>query len=144
MVLFHLFFLQCTTIRPKIMVHIDFVFICTRSLYQKLGSSLIQLFSLSTTIRPKIRIFINLFFLSVHDHSTKNQGPHSLFFFICTQPFDQSQGSLLLFNLFFFLIVAIFRLVYLSQYFPYISFAYFVLYSWRCCSYISHAKFMAI
>ena len=36
----------------------------------------------------------------VHDHSTrKNQGAHLYVYFICTRPFDQNQGSFLLFNL---------------------------------------------
>ena len=53
------------------------------------------------TIRPKIRDLINLIFLFVHDHSTKNWGPHWFIFFICTRPFDLKLGSSLIF--FFYL-----------------------------------------
>ena len=47
-------------------------------------------------------------------------------YFICTRPFDQRQGLFLLFNLFFFLIVPIFCLLYSWQYCPYISYALFL------------------
>ena len=92
MVLFHLIFLLCMTIQPKIRVLIDLFLLfahdhstklygplsfilslfCARPFDQKLGSSLIYFFYLYTTIRPKIRVLINLIFLFVHDHSTKN------------------------------------------------------------------------
>ena len=53
MVLFHLFFLLCRTILPKV------------------GSLLIY-FYLYMTIRPKIRVLINfLLLLFIHNHSTK-------------------------------------------------------------------------
>ena len=84
-VLFHLFFLQCTTIRPTIKVHIDlffylhttirpnyrvlfhlfYSFFSARSFDQKLGSSLIYLFHLHTTIRQKYMIFFLSFILSL-------------------------------------------------------------------------------
>ena len=52
MALFHLYFLLCTTIPPKIRVFID-IFL-----------------SLHTTIRPKSRVLINLLLLFIHNHST--------------------------------------------------------------------------
>ena len=55
MVLFHLFFLQCTTI------------------YGYFGIEFIN-FTFKGKLRPKIRVLINLFFLFVHDHSTKVRG----------------------------------------------------------------------
>ena len=84
-VLFHWFFLQCTTIPPKIRVHIDlffhlhttirpnyrvlfhlfYSFFSARSFDQKLGSSLIYLFHLHTTIRQKYMIFFLSFILSL-------------------------------------------------------------------------------
>ena len=93
MVLFHLIFLLCTIIRPKIGVHTDLFFFCTRPFEKSIWSSFIQSFFcvgpfdqklrsiliyifMYTTIRPKVRVLINLFILFVHDHSTKNQGPH--------------------------------------------------------------------
>ena len=97
--------LLCMTIRPKIKVHTDFFFICTRPFDQKLGSSLINLFYLYTTIRPKISVLIDLFFLFAHDHSTFIYSFFSarpfdqklestlIYFFICTRPFDQIIGS---------------------------------------------------
>ena len=51
MVFFHLIFLFCTTIRPKIRVLIDLFFMCTRPFDQKIGFSLIYCFYLCTTIR---------------------------------------------------------------------------------------------
>ena len=91
MVLFHLYFLLCTTIRPKSRVAIDLFlsfahehstkiydlhlfFLCARPFEQKLGSSLIYFFYLHTTIQQKYMIVFLLFFL-------------------CAQPFDQKLGS---------------------------------------------------
>ena len=100
MVLFHLFFLLCRTILPKLGSSLIY-FICTRPFDQKLGSSLIYficirrlfdqklvsslIFFLSTTIWPKSRVLVNLF-LFVHDHSTKKLGSSLIFFYyyLCT------------------------------------------------------------
>ena len=110
---FHIFFLLCMTIQPRLRVLTDFFFfshdhskemyrplsyhsflclqpfsrnqgphlfiyfICTQPFDQIIWSSFIySFFILCMTIRPKIRVLINLFILFVHDHSTKNQGPH--------------------------------------------------------------------
>ena len=80
MVLIHLIFLLCTTIRPnnnssliyffyphttirsKNMVLFHSLF-CTRPFDQDLGSSLIYLFYARTTIRPKFMVLFHLFFL---------------------------------------------------------------------------------
>ena len=71
MVLFNLFFIYCTTIRPKLKILINSISYFTRPFDQKLV--LINLFIyLYRTIWQKIRDLINLIFLSVHDHSTKN------------------------------------------------------------------------
>ena len=76
MVLFHLIFLLCMTIQPKIRVLIDLFLLfahdhstklygplsfilslfCARPFDQKLGSSLIYFFYLYTTIRPKLGV----------------------------------------------------------------------------------------
>ena len=117
MALFHLIFLLCTTIRPRLSQlgsSLAYFFICTRpfdkkcivlfhlffllftTIRPKLGSSLIYFFYLYTTIQPNYMVLFHLFFLYfVHDHSTKNQGPH----FICTRPFDRNLGPSLI-NLF--------------------------------------------
>ena len=92
MILFHLIFLLCTTIRPKIrstliyfsylhttiqqkymvLFHLFFLLCSTIRLKIKVHTDLF----LYTTIQPKVRVLINLFILFVHDHSTENQGPH--------------------------------------------------------------------
>ena len=100
MVFYHLFFLQWTTIPPKIRVLIDLFLLSTHdhstkymflfhlfflwhmTTWPKHMVLFYLSFLLQTTIRPKIKVLINLFHL-------------------CTRPFDQNQGSLLLFNLFF-------------------------------------------
>ena len=73
MILFHLFFLLCTTIRPKIRVFIDIFLLFAhdttiRQIYMIFFVSFI--FSLCTTIRSKIWVLINLLLLFVHNHST--------------------------------------------------------------------------
>ena len=75
MVLFHLFFLLCTIIQPKIWVFI-----------------INSIFYLCTTIRLKIRVLNDLFLLFALDHSTKL---HVIFHysFFSAQPFDQKLGS---------------------------------------------------
>ena len=70
MVLFHLLFLLCTTIRPKISVLIDLFVLFAHDHSTKIYSPLSFILSFCTTIRPRIRALINLFFLFVHDHST--------------------------------------------------------------------------
>ena len=88
MVLFHLFFLLCRTILPKLgssliyficirrlfdqkLVSSLIFFVCPRLFDQKVGSLLIY-FYLYMTIRPKIRVLINfLLLLFIHNHSTK-------------------------------------------------------------------------
>ena len=95
MVLFHLFFLLCTTIRPKIKVHTDLFFMCT-TFDQKLGCSLIYLFYLHTTIRPIIRVHIDLF---AYLHTTIRPNCRALFhfYFFSARPFDQKLGSSLIY-----------------------------------------------
>ena len=65
MILFHLFFLLCATIRPKIRVFIDIFLLFAhdttiRQIYMIFFVSFI--FSLCTTIRSKIWVLINLLF----------------------------------------------------------------------------------
>ena len=90
MVFFHLIFLFCTTIRPKIRVLIGLFFYVDATIRPKYMVLFHLFFLLNTTIRPKIkihtdfflymytsirpkvRVFINLFILFVYDHSTKN------------------------------------------------------------------------
>ena len=72
MVLFHLIFLLCTTIRPKIRVHTDlFLFFLYTTIRQKYIVLFHLVFLLCTTIRPKIKVHTDLY-LYVHDHSTKS------------------------------------------------------------------------
>ena len=99
MVLFHLIFLLCSTIRPKIRSLIDLFllitirrkhtilfhlfFFCAKLFDQKLGSTLIYFFYLYTTIRPKIRVLIDFFYYMHTDHLTKLYGPFSFILSQC-------------------------------------------------------------
>ena len=80
MVLFHLFFLLCTTSRPKIKVHTDLFLV------------------MYTTIRPKIRVHIDLFF---YLHATIRPNYRVLFHlfysYFSARPFDQKLGSSLIY-----------------------------------------------
>ena len=74
-VLFHLFFLHCPTIRPKIRVFVDIFLYLHTTIWQKyMIFFFLFILPLCTTIRPKIRVLINLIFLFVHDHSAKVRG----------------------------------------------------------------------
>ena len=70
MVFFHLIFLFCTTIRPKIRVLIDLFFYVHATIRPKYTVLFYLFFLLNTTIQPKIRVHTDLFLLFVHDHST--------------------------------------------------------------------------
>ena len=107
MVLFHLFFLLCTIIRPRLRILTDlfllfaddhskkyivlfhlfsfiYYFFSARLFDQKLGSSLVYLFYLYTTTWSKIRVLIDLFLLFAHNHSTKIYYYLSFIFSLCT------------------------------------------------------------
>ena len=134
MVLFHLFLLECTTIRPKIRVCIDlffylhtavrpnyrvlfhlfYSFFTARPFDQKLESSLIYFFHLHTTIREKYMIFFSSFVLSL---CTTIQPKHSvltnLFLFVHDHSIKLGVNLTILFIL--FLDVPIFPLLYSWQ-----------------------------
>ena len=74
MVFFHLIFLFCTTIRPKIRVVIDLFFYVHATIRPKYMFLFHLFFLLSTTVRPKITVHIDLFLLFVHDYSAKIYG----------------------------------------------------------------------
>ena len=74
MVFFHLIFLFCTTIRPKIRVVIDLLFYVHATIRPKYMFLFHLFFLLSTTVRPKITVHTDLFLLFVHDYSTKIYG----------------------------------------------------------------------
>ena len=76
MVLFHLFFLLCRTILPKLGSSLIY-FICTRPFDQKLGSSLIYFICIRRLFDQKL--------------------VSSLIFFVCPRLFDQKVGSLLIY-----------------------------------------------
>ena len=83
MVLFHLIFLLCTTIQPKIRILIHlFLFSFAQDHPTKLYYPLSFILSLCTTFRPKIRVLINLLFLFVHNHLTKLEVTLNLYFFL--------------------------------------------------------------
>ena len=71
MVLFHLIFLLCMTIQPKIRAHTDLFLFFVIDHSTKVYGPLSFILSFGTTIRPKIKIHTDLF-LYVHDHSTKS------------------------------------------------------------------------
>ena len=83
MVFFHLVFLQCTTIRPKIRVLNDLFLLFAHDHSTKIYGLLLVILSF------------------VHDHSTKNQIPHSFISFMCTRPFDQKYGPLFIYSFFY-------------------------------------------
>ena len=72
MVLFHLFFLLCMTIRPKVRSLIDLFLLLAHDHSTKIYYPLSFILSLCTTIQLKIRVHIDFFFLFVHNHWTKN------------------------------------------------------------------------
>ena len=76
MVLFHLFYLLCRTILPKLGSSLIY-FICTRPFDQKLGSSLIYFICIRRLFDQKL--------------------VSSLIFFVCPRLFDQKVGSSLIF-----------------------------------------------
>ena len=107
MVLFHLFFLLCSIIRPRLRILTDlfllfaddhskkyivlfhlfsfiYYFFSARLFDQKLGSSLVYLFYLYTTTWSKIRVLIDLFLLFAHNLSTKIYYCLSFIFSLCT------------------------------------------------------------
>ena len=92
MILFHLFFLLCTTIRPKIRVFIDLFILFAHDYSIKIYGPLSFLF-FCTIIRPKTSAFINLFLLFGYDHSTKIHGLFFSYSFFCARSFDQKLGS---------------------------------------------------
>ena len=75
MVLFHLFFLLCTTIWAKIRVIIDLFRLFANDSLTKIFGALSFIFSFA------------------HDDSTKNQGHHWFIYFPCKRPFDQNIWS---------------------------------------------------
>ena len=138
MVLLHLVFLQCTTIRPKIRVHIDlflylhttirpnyrvpfhlfYSFFSARPFDQKLESSLIYFFRLHTTIRQKYMIFFLSF---IHSLCTtirpKNRVLINLLF-LFVHDHSTKLGVTLTLLFILFLDVPIFRLLYSWQILP--------------------------
>ena len=108
MVLFHLFFLLCTTIRPKIRVFID-IFL-----------------SLHTTIRQKYMIFFLSCVLSLCTTIRTKKGSSLIYCFYLYTTIRQSQGSLLLFYLFFSQICQYFVCYIHCRYCPYDSIALFL------------------
>ena len=132
-VVFHLFFLQRTTIRQKIRVHIDFFFVylhttiqpnyrvlfhlfysffSARSFDQKLGSSLIYLFHLHTTIRQKYMIFFLSFILSLCTTIRPKNRVLINLLFLFVHDHSTKLGVTLTLLFILFLDVPIFRLLY--------------------------------
>ena len=132
MVLFHLFFLQCTTIRPKIRVHIDlffylhttirpnyrvlfhlfYSFFSARPFDQKLGSSLIYFFHLHTTIQQKYMIFFLSFILSLCTTIRPKNRVLINLLFLFVHDHSTKLGVTLTLLFILFLDVPIFRLLY--------------------------------
>ena len=118
MVLFHLFFLFCTTIQPKIRSLIDLFLLFAGDHSTKIYDPLSFILSLCTTIRPKIRVPTDLFLLFVHDHLTKIYGYLSFILsfvhdhstkdyasdwfisFICTRSFHENIRSSFIYSFF--------------------------------------------
>ena len=131
-VLFHLFFLQCMTLRPKTRIHIDlffyfqttirpnyrvlfhlfFSFFSARPFEQNVAPSLIHFFHLHTTIRQKHMIFFLSFILSLcMTIRPKNRVLINLFF-LFVHDHSTKLGVTLTVSFNIFLDVPIFRLLY--------------------------------
>ena len=71
MVLFHLFFFLCTTIRARLGSSPIYFFYLHATIRQKYLFLFHLIFLLRTTIRPEFRVSMDLFLLCAHDHSTE-------------------------------------------------------------------------
>ena len=143
-VLFHLFFLLFTTIRPKLgssLIYFLYLYTTIRPNYIVLFS---LFFLLCTTIWPKTRVLINLFILFVHNHSTKVRShSYSLIysFLHCADiSFAKRNTSLISFALF----LAVVPLYFVRYIHSSTTFMFPTLYSWKFCFYISYAISMAM
>ena len=105
MVLFHLFFLFCTTIQPKIRSLIDLFLLFAGDHSTKIYDPLSFILSLSTTIRPKIRVLIYLFNFICTRQLDKIIWSPFIYSFFCARPFDLKLGPSLMY--FFYLHTAI-------------------------------------
>ena len=111
MVLFHLFFLLCTTIRQKYMVFFHLFFLLCTTICPKIKVHTDLFLYMYTTIRPKIRVHIDLFFY-LHTTIRPNYRPlfHLFYYFFSAGPLDQKLGSSLIY---FFHLHAIIRQKYM-------------------------------
>ena len=108
MVFFHLYFLLSTTIQPILKVLTDLFLLFAhshstkmyrslwfvllfRTIWPKLGSSLIYFFYLYTAIQPNYMVLFHLFFLLCTTNRPKIKVLINLL--ICTRPFDQKLGA---------------------------------------------------
>ena len=88
MVLFHLFFLLCMTIWPRLVSSLIYFFYLHTTIQQKYMFLFYLLFLFCTTIRPKIRSHIDLHLLFAHEHSVRIYGPLS-----CNLPFVNDHST---------------------------------------------------
>ena len=97
-VLFHLLFPLCTTIRPRLRVFTDLFLLFAHDHLTEMCRPLSFILSFVYDHSTKIRVLIDLFLLFVHDHSTKLYGPLSFILSLfCARPFDQKLGSSLIY-----------------------------------------------
>ena len=78
MVLFHLIFLLCTTIRPKIRLLINLFLLCVLDYSTEIYGLLSFVLSFVHNHSIKARVLTDLFLLFAHDHSTKIYVPLSI------------------------------------------------------------------
>ena len=95
MVLFHLIFLLCTTIRPKIRVHTDLFLLFAHDHSTKVYDSLS--FILSRPFDLKIRSTLIYLFICTRPFD-QIIGSSFIYYFFSAQPFDQKLGSSLIYN----------------------------------------------
>ena len=81
MVLFHLCFLLCTTIRPRLRILTDLFLLFAHDHMTEVYGPLAFILSFVYDHITKIKVLIDLFFLFVHDHSAKLYGPLPFIFF---------------------------------------------------------------
>ena len=80
MVFFHLFFLLCTTIWPRVRVFTYLFLWFVHDHSTEVCGPLLLILSFVYDYPTKIKVLIDLFFLFVHDNSAKLYGPLPFFF----------------------------------------------------------------
>ena len=142
MVLFHLIFLFCMNIRPRIRARTDFFLYMYTTIRQKYMVLFHLFFLLCTTIRPKIRVFIDIFLSFAQTIRQKYMNSLFHLFFLCARPFDQNLGSSLIY--FFYLYTTIRPKLGVTLTLKFILFLIVPIFCLQYCLYISSATIIPL